>query len=154
MEEAPRRSDHPGRVHRSRLPLAPGLTGNGKDDFYGQTGLTKWTADRFWKEEGGFYTTPRPRPTRRPSRPSTPWAPLFTGRTRTRSSQDERNRALAERDAFQHLRTGPWENAGADDARIFLASGGFPRTAPQPDTAEYRIAVEDLKTRFAVVRVA
>ncbi|MFE3037786.1 RICIN domain-containing protein [Streptomyces canus] len=36
-----------------------------------------------------------------------------------------------------------------DDARIFLASGGFPRTAPAPDTPEYRIAVEDLKTRFA-----
>ncbi|MYX94959.1 virulence factor, partial [Streptomyces sp. SID486] len=37
----------------------------------------------------------------------------------------------------------------ADDARIFLASGGFPRTAPAPDTPEFRIAVEDLKTRFA-----
>ncbi|MGW0120662.1 ricin-type beta-trefoil lectin domain protein [Streptomyces sp. NPDC003327] len=36
----------------------------------------------------------------------------------------------------------------ADDARIFLASGGFPRTAPAPDTAEFRIAVEDLKARF------
>ncbi|MGW2563217.1 RICIN domain-containing protein [Streptomyces sp. NPDC001514] len=37
----------------------------------------------------------------------------------------------------------------ADDARIFLAAGGFPRTAPAPDTPEFRIAVEDLKTRFA-----
>ncbi|MGW5251509.1 RICIN domain-containing protein [Streptomyces sp. NPDC004012] len=37
----------------------------------------------------------------------------------------------------------------ADDARIFLASGGFPRTAPAPDTPEFRIAVEDLKSRFA-----
>ncbi|WP_020122612.1 RICIN domain-containing protein [Streptomyces canus] len=37
----------------------------------------------------------------------------------------------------------------ADDARIFLSSGGFPRTAPAPDTPEFRIAVEDLKTRFA-----
>ncbi|MEU8472163.1 RICIN domain-containing protein [Streptomyces sp. NPDC029006] len=37
----------------------------------------------------------------------------------------------------------------ADDARIFLASGGFPKTAPTPDTPEFRIAVEDLKTRFA-----
>ncbi|MFE5033454.1 RICIN domain-containing protein [Streptomyces sp. NPDC056683] len=37
----------------------------------------------------------------------------------------------------------------ADDARVFLASGGFPRTAPTPDTPEFRIAVEDLKTRFA-----
>ncbi|MET7457029.1 RICIN domain-containing protein [Streptomyces sp. NPDC005574] len=37
----------------------------------------------------------------------------------------------------------------ADDARIFLSSGGFPRTAPAADTAEFRIAVEDLKARFA-----
>lgn len=36
----------------------------------------------------------------------------------------------------------------ADDARIFLASGGFPRTAPAPDTTEFRVAVEDLKARF------
>ncbi|MFF8649243.1 RICIN domain-containing protein [Streptomyces griseoluteus] len=37
----------------------------------------------------------------------------------------------------------------ADDARIFLTSGGFPRTAPAPDSPEFRIAVEDLKSRFA-----
>ncbi|MCH5676140.1 RICIN domain-containing protein [Streptomyces sp. CME 23] len=37
----------------------------------------------------------------------------------------------------------------ADDARIFLSSGGFPRTAPAPDSPEFRIAVEDLKSRFA-----
>ncbi|MGW3123154.1 RICIN domain-containing protein [Streptomyces sp. NPDC001107] len=36
----------------------------------------------------------------------------------------------------------------ADDARIFLSSGGFPRTAPAPDSTEFRIAVEDLKARF------
>ncbi|MFF4499458.1 RICIN domain-containing protein [Streptomyces sp. NPDC001401] len=36
----------------------------------------------------------------------------------------------------------------ADDARIFLSSGGFPRTAPTPDTPEFRVAVEDLKSRF------
>ncbi|MFC0844710.1 RICIN domain-containing protein [Streptomyces noboritoensis] len=37
----------------------------------------------------------------------------------------------------------------ADDARIFLSSGGFPTTAPAPDSPEFRIAVEDLKARFA-----
>ncbi|MBK3525733.1 RICIN domain-containing protein [Streptomyces sp. MBT70] len=37
----------------------------------------------------------------------------------------------------------------ADDARIFLSAGGFPKTAPDPDTPEFRIAVEDLKARFA-----
>ncbi|MEU8590411.1 ricin-type beta-trefoil lectin domain protein [Streptomyces sp. NPDC048664] len=37
----------------------------------------------------------------------------------------------------------------SDDARVFLASGGFPKTAPAPDSPEFRIAVEDLKSRFA-----
>jgi hypothetical protein len=37
----------------------------------------------------------------------------------------------------------------ADDARIFLSSGGFPHTAPAPGSPEFRIAVEDLKSRFA-----
>ncbi|MFD9793319.1 RICIN domain-containing protein [Streptomyces sp. NPDC059070] len=37
----------------------------------------------------------------------------------------------------------------ADDARIFLSSGGFPTAAPAPDSPEFRIAVEDLKARFA-----
>ncbi len=37
----------------------------------------------------------------------------------------------------------------ADDARVFLASGGFPRTAPAADTPEFRVAVEDLKARYA-----
>ncbi|NED86379.1 hypothetical protein G3I76_40605, partial [Streptomyces sp. SID11233] len=41
------------------------------------------------------------------------------------------------------------EPMGADNARIFLESGGFPSSAPAVDSAEYRIAVENLKTRFA-----
>ncbi|WP_344074069.1 RICIN domain-containing protein [Streptomyces crystallinus] len=36
-----------------------------------------------------------------------------------------------------------------DDARIFLSSGGFPTSAPAPDSPEFRITVEDLKARFA-----
>ncbi|MFE8936614.1 hypothetical protein ACFYNX_03830 [Streptomyces sp. NPDC007872] len=37
----------------------------------------------------------------------------------------------------------------ADDARIFLQHGGFPTTAPEPDTMEFRLDVEALKARFA-----
>ncbi|MFG2376011.1 RICIN domain-containing protein [Streptomyces sp. NPDC048504] len=44
---------------------------------------------------------------------------------------------------------GPGQHTDADDARIFLESGGFPRIAPEPDSAEYRIAVENLKARFS-----
>ncbi|WP_309049903.1 hypothetical protein [Streptomyces sp.] len=37
----------------------------------------------------------------------------------------------------------------ADDARIFLQHGGFPTTAPEPGTVEFRLDVEALKARFA-----
>ncbi|MGA5496531.1 polymorphic toxin-type HINT domain-containing protein [Streptomyces cinereoruber] len=37
----------------------------------------------------------------------------------------------------------------ADDARIFLQHGGFPTTAPAPDSMEFRLDVEALKARFA-----
>lgn len=37
----------------------------------------------------------------------------------------------------------------ADDARIFLQSGGFSTSAPAPDTMEFRLDVEALKSRFA-----
>ncbi|WP_280687130.1 MULTISPECIES: ricin-type beta-trefoil lectin domain protein [unclassified Kitasatospora] len=43
----------------------------------------------------------------------------------------------------------PGFSLSADDLRIFLAAGGFPRGAAQPGTGEYRVAVEDLKARFA-----
>ncbi|MFF7811588.1 polymorphic toxin-type HINT domain-containing protein [Streptomyces sp. NPDC007945] len=37
----------------------------------------------------------------------------------------------------------------ADDARLFLQHGGFPTTAPEPGTMEFRLDVEALKARFA-----
>lgn len=37
----------------------------------------------------------------------------------------------------------------ADDARLFLQHGGFPETAPDPDSMEFRVDVEALKSRFA-----
>ncbi|MFD6708249.1 hypothetical protein ACFWEO_17275, partial [Streptomyces roseolus] len=37
----------------------------------------------------------------------------------------------------------------ADDARLFLQYGGFPTTAPEPGTMEFRLDVEALKARFA-----
>ncbi|MFJ5288172.1 RICIN domain-containing protein [Streptomyces sp. NPDC088348] len=129
----------------------PGSPGDGKEDFYTQTGLGQWTADRFWKDDGDFYEDATPE-----ADAATLKAVDAVGTPRygkdpdpTGLSSDEWNRAVAEHDAFEWMHGVPGENAGADNARVFLASGGFPRTAPQPGTAEYRIAVEDLKTRFA-----
>ncbi|GGK85879.1 hypothetical protein GCM10010094_53890 [Streptomyces flaveus] len=128
----------------------PGLSGDGKDDFYGQTGLSQWTADRFWKNDSDFYEDSTPKADARTLKAVDDLGtPLYGTDPDTGLPSGEWNRALAERSAFRWLHGAPGENAGADNARIFLASGGFPRTAPQPDTAEYRIAVEELKSRFA-----
>lgn len=129
----------------------PGSPGDGKEDFYGQTGLTKWTADRFWKNDGDFYADSTPRADAATLKAVDDLGSPLYGKDPDPVGlpTDEWNRALSERDAFKRLHGAPGENAGADNARMFLASGGFPRTAPQPGTAEYRIAVEDLKSRFA-----
>ncbi|MGN9789731.1 RICIN domain-containing protein [Streptomyces sp. OZ13] len=120
------------------------------EDFYAQTGLTKWTADRFWKDESDFYEDPTP-----PADDATRKAvsdlgtPLYPEDTDPSLPSDEWNRALVERAAFEWLNESGIDPTGADDARVFLSSGGFPRTAPAAGSAEFRIAVEDLKTRFA-----
>ncbi|MEU9010542.1 RICIN domain-containing protein [Streptomyces sp. NPDC048479] len=126
----------------------PGSPGDKKEDFYGQTGLTQWTADRFWKSDSDFYEDPTPRadaPTVKAVKDL--GAPLY-GKDPD-PGQPEWNRQFAEHGAYDYLSGSSLEPMGADNARIFLASGGFPRTAPQPGTAEHRIAVEDMKTRFA-----
>lgn len=124
---------------------------DGDKSFYSQTGLSAWVADRFWKTDSGFYddATPKADDTTlkavdQVGNPLYGKDPDPTGTTST-----EWNRALAERSAFQWMHGGPATNAGADDARLFLSSGGFPHSAPQPGTPEYRIAVEDVKSRFA-----
>ncbi|MFD9284458.1 RICIN domain-containing protein [Streptomyces mirabilis] len=129
----------------------PGSPGDGKEDFYSQTGLTKWTADRFWKYDGDFYADSTPTADAATLKAVDDLGSPLYGKDPDPAGlpAGEWNRALAERDAFKWLHGAPGENAGADNARLFLASGGFARSAPQPGTAEYRIAVEDLKSRFA-----
>ncbi|MFE2373079.1 ricin-type beta-trefoil lectin domain protein [Streptomyces sp. NPDC059398] len=129
----------------------PGYPGDEREDFYSQTGLGQWVADRFWKNEDDFYEDATPEADAKTLKALDAVGTPLYGKDPdpTGLSGDEWNRAVAEHDAFDWLHGGPGENAGADNARIFLSSGGFPHTAPQPGTAEYRIAVEDLKSRFA-----
>ncbi|WP_345661002.1 ricin-type beta-trefoil lectin domain protein [Streptomyces venetus] len=123
---------------------------DGEDDFYAQTGLTKWIADRFWKDDSDFYEDSTPKADAKTVEAVKKLGtPLYGKDPDPSLPTDEWNRALAERDAFEHLSDWSLEPTGADNARIFLASGGFPRSAPRPGTAEYRIATEDLKSRFA-----
>ncbi|WP_405470869.1 ricin-type beta-trefoil lectin domain protein [Streptomyces canus] len=128
----------------------PGTNNDGQQSFYGQTGLTKWISDRFWQNDGDFYKDSTPATDEKTLKAVDALGTALYGSDPDPSlPSDEWNRALAERSAFDWMHGGPGTNAGADDARIFLESGGFPRTAPNPDSAEYRIAVENLKSRFA-----
>ncbi|MFG2511491.1 ricin-type beta-trefoil lectin domain protein [Streptomyces sp. NPDC048584] len=112
------------------------------DDFYDQTGLGKWAGGPDWNAEFSFYD-PTPAADEKVVKAVTDLgAPLYGEES---SDPDPR---YYETRAFEELTDG-FDPMSADDARLFLASGGFPRTAPEPGTPEYRIAVEDLKTRFA-----
>ncbi|MFJ5138729.1 ricin-type beta-trefoil lectin domain protein [Streptomyces sp. NPDC088707] len=117
-------------------------------DFHTQTGLTPWISDRYWKNESDFYadSTPKADETTRQAVLAL-GTPLY-GKDPLPSSPDW-NREIAERDGFSWLKGTVSAAMGADDSRLFLGSGGFARSAPAPGTAEYRIAVEDMKTRYS-----
>ncbi|WP_329202708.1 RICIN domain-containing protein [Streptomyces sp. NBC_01435] len=117
----------------------PGTSGDDGEDFYSQTGLTGWIADQFWKDESDFYEDATP-----PADKQTVAAVKALGQPLYGSTSDP-----SLRDAYKYLTNGSLEPTGADNARLFLSSGGFPNKAPVPGTAEHRIAVEDLKSRFA-----
>lgn len=138
----------PGGFTETGFRWVPGVH-NG-DDFYDQTGLGKWAGGLpDWSESFNFYDPTPEADDKTVKAVKDLGTPLYGKDPDPELPTDEWNRALAEQDGFKHLSDWPLEPTGADNARIFLASGGFPRTAPQPGTAEYRIAVEDMKTRFA-----
>ncbi|MGP4008615.1 ricin-type beta-trefoil lectin domain protein [Streptomyces sp. 4N124] len=128
----------------------PGSPGDGKEDFYAQTGLTKWISARFWKEESDFYKDPTAKADDKTVKAVTDLGtPLYGQSPDSSLPTPEWQQAYAEHQAWEKLTDGAFEPMGADNARLFLSSGGFPRTAPEPGTVEHRIAVEDLKSRFA-----
>ncbi|MFI7287696.1 RICIN domain-containing protein [Streptomyces anulatus] len=126
----------------------PGTSGDDGEDFHSQTGLTGWIADRFWKGESDFYEDATP-----PADAETIAAVKALGQPLYGSDPDpslpDWNRQVTLNDAYEHLTDWSLEPTGADNARLFLGSGGFPNKAPEPGTAEHRVAVEDLKSRFA-----
>ncbi|MFF3446960.1 RICIN domain-containing protein [Streptomyces sp. NPDC002667] len=124
---------------------------DGDKSFPAQTGLSAWVADRFWKTDSDFYDDATPKADDTTLKAVDQVGNPLYGKDPdpAGTTQAQWNRALAERSAFQWMHGGPAANAGADDARLFLSSGGFPHSAPQQGTPEYRIAVEDVKSRFA-----
>ncbi|WP_328721872.1 RICIN domain-containing protein [Streptomyces sp. NBC_00247] len=125
-------------------PGVPGTTA----DFFDQVGYGQWLGDQWWKDESDLYEDPTP-----VADDATVQAvkdlgtPLYGDPDPSLPTQDWQQ-AYAEHQAFEDLVDG-YDPTGADDARMFLSAGGFPRTAPEPGSLEFRIAVEDLKSRFA-----
>ncbi|MFF8472258.1 ricin-type beta-trefoil lectin domain protein [Streptomyces sp. NPDC015414] len=133
----------------SGLDSYPGAP-QGQDKIFDQVGLLPWLYQSYFKSIDLFSPFYEPSPTTDDRTKAAALAigdPLYTtGGTpaeqqawalwKKNSGKIEPNQLFVPR-------------VFADDARIFLSSGGFARTAPEPDTPEFRVAVEDLKARFA-----
>ncbi|WP_435808955.1 RICIN domain-containing protein [Streptomyces rochei] len=118
------------------------------EDFFSQVGYSKWLGEQYWKDEGLFYEDPTPVADEATAQAVEKLgAPLY-GNPDPSLPSDAWQQAYAEKQAFEEL-TGGLTEMGADDARLFLSFGGFPRTAPEPGSLPFRLAVEDVKTRFA-----
>ncbi|MFS4105599.1 ricin-type beta-trefoil lectin domain protein [Streptomyces sp. PD-S100-1] len=131
----------PGGFSNVGFAWPPGLS-DGKDDFFGMTGLPAWSGAQWWRDEGDFYKDPTA------EADAATFNAVKTVGTPLYSDSGVSGADYAEYQAWYRL-TEFDKSIGADDARLFLSSGGFPRTAAEPDSPEYRIAVEDLKSRFA-----
>ncbi|MFF4157442.1 polymorphic toxin-type HINT domain-containing protein [Streptomyces sp. NPDC001678] len=118
----------------------PGSPGDKEENIFAQTGFRDWIYGRFWTSQSDFYD-PLPQPANKES------VDAVTKIATTRYSKD-RIEDQADWKAWE------WEMRlthpmYADDARIFLQNGGFPTSAPDPSSMEFRIDVENLKARFA-----
>ncbi|WP_405888984.1 polymorphic toxin-type HINT domain-containing protein [Streptomyces sp. NBC_01136] len=121
-------------------------------DFFHSVGLTPWLAQRWWTDQDTFYKDPTPLAGDESAKAATA---LGNGKfTEPTKPSDYPNATFDSYDqAYNEWRA--WGDMTfmhglfADDTRLFLENGGFARTAPDPGTVEYRVAVEDLKSRFA-----
>ncbi|WP_328668182.1 hypothetical protein OG905_13325 [Streptomyces sp. NBC_00322] len=117
----------------------PGNPGDDEDKLFVQTGLSGWIADQFWTSEGDFYEDMTPPASKESADAVTD---IATKRYYPETYETYEDRKAWEGMTFMHPMY-------ADDARIFLQNGGFPTSAPDPDSMEFRIDVENLKARFA-----
>ncbi|MFE5797306.1 polymorphic toxin-type HINT domain-containing protein [Streptomyces sp. NPDC056503] len=126
--------------------LPPGYTGPEfqwpPDDpsIWGKTGIAGWIAGQFWQSESDFYADVHPSAG---EDSVTAVTNIVNSRYYPATNENYEDRMAWEWDmTFMH----PMR---ADDARLFLQYGGFPTSAPDPSTMEFRVDVENLKARFA-----
>ncbi|MFE9439110.1 polymorphic toxin-type HINT domain-containing protein [Streptomyces sp. NPDC006602] len=123
----------------------PGYTVTGfewvKDDQnpFDTIQLSNWVTGQFWKNEGDFYADPHPTASKVSVDAATA---IYNARYDSDAHEDYEDRQAWESLQFMH-------DMYADDARLFLQYGGFPTAAPDPDSMEFRVDVENLKARFA-----
>jgi hypothetical protein len=114
-------------------------------DPFEEIGLASWVAQNFWTDESSFYDDPTPLAS---ADSVTALTTLGNARYKDPAGTDPD----FEQDLQEYL---AWQDMNfmhgyyADDTRIVLENGGFPREAPAPGTVEFRVAVEQLKARFA-----
>ncbi|GGL24911.1 hypothetical protein GCM10010095_07480 [Streptomyces anthocyanicus] len=124
----------------------------GGADFFDQVGYSTWLGEQWWKEEARFYEDPSAKADEATVKAVTDLGtPLYGDAVYDPSmSQEEWALAVEQEHAFDELLTGDlFSGMREDDARMFLSVGGFPSSAPEPGSLAFRLAVEDLKTRFA-----
>ncbi|MEU3521185.1 Hint domain-containing protein [Streptomyces sp. NPDC006654] len=106
---------------------------------FDKIGLNGWISDQFWQQEGDFYVDLQPLAGKDSVDAATA---VYKSRYAQDGSGDYDDRQAWDSMQFMH-------GMYADDARLFLQYGGFPTSAPAPDSMEFRIDVENLKARFA-----
>ncbi|MFI9269785.1 RICIN domain-containing protein [Kitasatospora sp. NPDC052896] len=126
---------------------APGFSGDPHGDFFDQTGLGPWLGKRMWTTEGGLYQDHTPQADDASSKAVKSQGAALYPQYPDPTHDPNYLRDANEYNAWQSLAAS--SGLSADDTRIFLENGGFPRSAPQPGTAAFRVGVEDLKARFA-----
>ncbi|WP_052432960.1 polymorphic toxin-type HINT domain-containing protein [Streptacidiphilus carbonis] len=123
---------------------APGQLGG--DSYFDTVGLGPWLEDRMGSSEDKLYTDPTPLAGADSVTAATALGNALYSQP-TDGNDPNFAREYNEYNAWQDMTF--MHGLFADDTRMLLENGGFARTASAPGTAEFRVAVEDLKTRFA-----
>jgi hypothetical protein len=122
-------------------------------DFYAVLGITGFYVDQFFNGEDGLYDDLAATASSSSLATATDLAKqqhLYLGSEVNSSNIDEAFawEAVGDYDAFDNGEVWPG-NHHADDIREFLQDGGWPKVAPDPSSADFRLEVENIKQRFS-----
>ncbi|MEW1845838.1 hypothetical protein AB0392_48480, partial [Nonomuraea angiospora] len=109
-----------------------------KDNPFSKAGLLTWISNQYWQQEDDFYADQTPRA----AKESVDAVNKIAEERYPAGGDDEEGRQAWKDLTADHPMY-------ADDARAFLERGGFPTGAPDPDSMEFRVDVENLKARYA-----